>query len=262
MKLAYITKDPSRAMFAENSGVDRIFLDLERLGKAGRQAGQGLFLSNHQLEDIAPIRKVISRAQLMVRVDPIHPGSKQQITSVIDAGADLVMLPYFHRLDEAQTFLDVVGGRAETVLLVETRQAAAILDDLLLLPGLCEIHLGLNDLSLSLKKKFLFDLLVDGTIEGLCESLRRSGLPYGIGGLAALHRSDLSVPPELMLAYQVCLGATRGWLGRTFRDVPSSMLAESIAALHRSIKFWNHADLATKQNMHVKLRRYIAAARA
>jgi hypothetical protein len=261
MELAYITKDPSLAMLAEDSGVERLFIDLERLGKAGRQTGQGLFLSNHQLEDIAPIRKVLSRAKLMVRVDPIHPDSEQQISSVIDAGADLIMLPYFHRLDEAQVFLDLVGGRAATVLLVETQQAAAILDSLLLLPGLCEIHLGLNDLSLSMRKKCLFDLLIDGTVEGLCDSLQRGGLPYGIGGLAALHRSDLIVPPELMLAYQVCLGATRGWLGRTFRDAPASMLAESITALHQSIAFWRSADATMKQQMRIELGRHITAAR-
>ena len=63
--------------------------------------GAALFLSDHCLEDVPRIRKVLCRAKLMVRVDPLHAGSEHQISAVIDAGADFVMLPYFHRRDEA-----------------------------------------------------------------------------------------------------------------------------------------------------------------
>jgi hypothetical protein len=261
MELAYITNDATLARLAEEAGVDRIFIDLESLGKAERQSGRDLFLSSHRLSDIETIRKAISSAKLMVRVDPIHLGSAQQIASVIDAGADLIMLPYFHQPEQALEFLQLVEGRAESVLLVETQTAAASLDSLLHLPGLSEIHLGLNDLSLSLGKKFLFDLIADGTVAGLCNDLRKSGLPYGFGGIASLHRNDLAVPPELMLAYQVCLGATRGWLGRTFRDIEPLMLAQSIQALRRAIAFWQASDAATQQQMRRELWHQIAVAR-
>ena len=126
-------------------------------------------------------------------------------------------------------FIDLVGGRAATVLLVETREAAAILGELTRLPGLSEIHIGLNDLSMSFGKGFLFELIADGTVDGLCATLRGSGLPFGFGGIGSLHRRDLPVPPELILAEQVCQGATRGWLGRTFREIPPLLLQEDEA---------------------------------
>lgn len=253
MKLSIITKDPDLAIQAEAAGIDRIFIDLERLGKAERQTGRNLFLSDHCLLDIAKIRRVIHKAKVLVRIDPLHPGSKQQIANGIDAGADMIMLPYFHRLDEAQEFVDLVRGKATALLLVETPEAAAILADLCRLPGVSEIHVGLNDLSISLGKQFLFDLIVDGTAEKLCDVLRRSGLPFGFGGIGCLKRRDLPVAPELILAFQICQGATRGWLGRSFRDFKISQLRESVAELRAAIEYWNSADLQEKERMRLEL---------
>ena len=39
LKLMYITNRPDVAKIAENSGVDRIFVDMEYIGKALRQGG-------------------------------------------------------------------------------------------------------------------------------------------------------------------------------------------------------------------------------
>jgi hypothetical protein len=258
MELSLITNNPVLANLAEDAGIDRIFIDLERLGKAERQVDRGLFLSDHCFNDIERIRHVLHRANLMVRVDPLHCGSEGQVNNVIDAGADLVMLPYFHRLDEAWQFLDLVGNRAAAVLLVETREAAEILGELTQLPGVSEIHLGLNDLSLSFGKAFLYDLIADGTIDGLCNTLRSSGLPFGFGGIGSLRRRDLPIPPELILAYQVYQGASRGWLSRSFREIESSFWKEDVNALRRTIAFWRSADTGEYERMRMSLLRYIS----
>ena len=258
MELSLITNNPALAGLAEDAGVDRILIDLERLGKAERQFNRGLFLSDHCFNDISPIRNVLNRTKLIVRVDPLHRGSKVQINNVIDEGADLVILPYFHRLDEAWEFLDLVGNRAAAVLLVETREAAKIMGELILLPGLSEIHIGLNDLSLSFGKAFLYDLIADGTVDGLCETLRRSGLPFGFGGIASLRRPDLPIPPELILAHQVCSGASRGWLSRSFRDVDPCLWKEEVNALRRVIAVWSSADSEEYQRMRLSLVRHIS----
>jgi hypothetical protein len=257
MKLSLITNKPDLATLAEDAGIDRIFIDLEQRGKAERQHGRGLFLSDHCLQDIAQIRKVLHKAQLMVRVDPLHSGSKDQIANVIDSGADLIMLPYFHRLGQVQAFLDLIDSKAAAVLLVETREAATILGELTKLSAVSEIHVGLNDLSMSLGKRFLFDLVTDDTVDGLCDQLRSSGLPFGFGGIACLHKRDLPVSPELILAYQVCQGATRGWLGRTFRDIHPSLFQKSVSDLRSTIAFWNSADEVEKERMRADLRRQI-----
>jgi hypothetical protein len=257
MKLSLITNNPELVYFAEEAGIDRIFIDLERLGKAERQLNEGLFLSDHCLSDLARVKYVLRKAELMVRVDPLHHGSEAQINSVIDAGADLVMLPYFHHLDEARVFIDIIDNRAASILLVETRQAADILDHVTRLPGLSEVHIGLNDLRLSFGKAFLYDLIADGNIDRLCETLRSSGLPFGFGGIASLRQSNLPIPPELILAYQVCQGASRGWLSRSFRGVEPACWKEDINAIRRAIAIWESADHGDYQRMRTRLMRHI-----
>ena len=50
MILSLITDDVDLAAEAERAGIDRIMIDLEREGKAQRQAGRNLFQSSHRLE--------------------------------------------------------------------------------------------------------------------------------------------------------------------------------------------------------------------
>ena len=52
LKLMYITNRPEIAEIAENAGVDRIFIDLEQIGKAERQEGMDTVQSLHSLDDI------------------------------------------------------------------------------------------------------------------------------------------------------------------------------------------------------------------
>ena len=40
LKLMFITNDPQTARIAQAAGVDRIFVDMEALGKAERQGGR------------------------------------------------------------------------------------------------------------------------------------------------------------------------------------------------------------------------------
>lgn len=98
---------------------------------------------------------------------------KNEIDEAIEAGADLLMLPYFKTAEEVQTFVKYVNGRAKTVLLVETPEAAAIAEDLVQIPGIDEMFIGLNDLSLGYGKNFMFELLLDGTVEELCLKFRK-----------------------------------------------------------------------------------------
>ena len=49
---------------------------------------------------------------------------------------------------EVQLFVDMVGGRARTMPLVETPEAVNVIDEILQIDGLDEIFIGLNDLSL------------------------------------------------------------------------------------------------------------------
>lgn len=214
LKLMYITNRPEVAHIAELSGVDRIFVDLETIGKQERQGGMDTVQSHHTLDDVAVVGNSIDRAELLVRSNPIHPGSRAEIDTIVSNGADVIMLPYFKTVNEAAKFIDLVAGWAKTSLLVETAEAVEQIDAILSLEGIDEIHIGLNDLHLAYGMKFMFELLTDGTVERLgCKILAR-GIPYGFGGIARLGAGAL--PSEAVIKEHYRLGSTRAILSRSF----------------------------------------------
>lgn len=216
----YITNNPDIAIIAENAGVDRIFIDLEYIGKGKRQGGMDTVQSHHTVDDVKEIKKVIHQAQLMVRVNPIHSktdnccSSEDEINAVIEAGADLVMLPYFQSVEEVERFIRIVDGRAKVFPLLESKKAYDIVDEVLDLPGIDEIHVGLNDLSLDLHMKFMFQLLADGTVEELCKKFEQRGIPYGFGGIGRLGMGD--IPAEYIIREHYRLGSGCTILSRSF----------------------------------------------
>lgn len=220
LKLMYITNDPEIAVIAENAGVDRIFIDMEYIGKSIRQGGMDTVQCYHTVEDVRRIRQVVKKAQIMVRVNPIHDvtdeycSSEDEINAVIEAGADLVMLPYFQSVQEVERFVKIVNGRAIVFPLLESKKGYALIDEILKVPGIDEIHIGLNDLSLDLGKKFMFELLADGTVESLCAKFRQKGIPYGFGGIGRLGKGDL--PAEHVIKEHYRLGSTCAILSRSF----------------------------------------------
>lgn len=227
LKLMYITNRPDVALIAEHAGVDRIFVDMEYIGKAARQGGMDSVQNHHTVEDVKNLRAVLTQAQLLVRVNPIHEATKgcdssgTEIDQVVAAGADIVMLPYFKSVGEVECFLRSVGGRARTILLLETPEAVEHLDEILSLPGIDEIHIGINDLSLGYGKKFMFELLADGTVERLCQKIKRTGIPYGFGGIAAIGTGTL--PAEAILKEHYRLGSSMVILSRSFCNVVPDM---------------------------------------
>ena len=52
LKLMYITNNPSIALIAQKHGVDRIWIDLETLGKEERQKNINSVKSHHSIKDI------------------------------------------------------------------------------------------------------------------------------------------------------------------------------------------------------------------
>lgn len=210
----YITNRPDVARLCENVGVDRIFVDMEWMGKAERQGHIDSVKSFHTLEDVANVRTVLTRSELLVRVNPFHAGTRKEISGAIAAGADCVMLPMAHTYDEVCKFTDAVAGRAKAILLLETRGAEDALEPILEKSGIDEIHIGLNDLSLDYGIPFMFTLLANGTVERICSRIRPYAIPYGFGGVARIGGGR--VPTENVLMEHLRLGSTRAILSRSF----------------------------------------------
>lgn len=212
----YITNSPAIALIAEKYGVDRIWVDLETLGKEDRQKSMNTVKSQHEISDIAAIKPLLTKAEMLVRINPWHEGSVDEVEAVISAGADIIMLPYWKSAKEVQNFVATVQGRCKTTLLLETREAVDCLDEVLNQGGFDEIHIGLNDLHLSYGMTFMFELLADGMVENLCNKFKAAGIPYGFGGIARLGEGLL--PAEKIIMEHYRLGSTRVILSRTFCD--------------------------------------------
>lgn len=252
----YITNKPAVAEIAETSGVDWIFLDMEFIGKDARQGGLDTVQNHHIVNDIANIKSAVKKAKVLVRVNPIHealpnyPSSKEEIDASIAAGADILMLPFFKTVEEVKEFIRLVGGRAKTLLLMETVEAANLVDEILEVPGIDMIHLGLNDMHLELGMKFMFELLANGTVEKLGNKIKAKGIPFGFGGIATLDGGAL--PGSMVLKEHVRLGSNMVIVSRSFcntdivtdLDEVKRIFDTGISGLRALEKEAAHADAA------------------
>jgi citrate lyase beta subunit len=264
MELCLITNDGELAVEAQAAGIDRIMVDLESQGKAQRQAGEGLFQSAHRIEDVARLRARLDRSRLLVRVNPLGAGSRAEIDRVLRDGADIVMLPYFRDADEVREFVRLVRGRGTVSLLLETREAVARVGAIASVPGVDEIHVGLNDLRLSFGLDVIFEVVTSGLVDYLAGAIRGVGVRFGFGGIASLAAKHLPVAPERILAEQVRLGATTGWLGRSFRGGLErgrrpGQIEHEVALIRRAIARWSRATPAQYARNRAALAREVAA---
>ena len=222
MRYLLVTSAPAIAAHAVECGVQRIFFDLERHGKAERQGHLDSHITSASIDDIAPIRRAIGdRAELLVRVNPLHEGTRAEVERAVAEGADLLMLPYFRTADEVAQFCRIVASRAAVVPLVETADAADALGEIVRLTGVTEIYIGLNDLHLSLGQDFMFQPLADGTVDRLAEIARDAGLPFGFGGIARIGQGELDA--GMILGEHIRLGSSRVILSRAFHGRANSL---------------------------------------
>lgn len=220
LKLMYITNNPQIALIAINAGVDRIFVDLEMLNKEERQKNIDSVKSRHSFEDISKIKRIIGKADLLVRVNPIYSDSEVEISKAINAGASIVMLPMWKSVNEVRNFIAYVNRRARTCLLLETKEAVECIDEVLKIHGIDEIHIGLNDLHLSYNMTFMFELVANGTVEKLCNKIKARSIPYGFGGIAKLDEGLL--PAHNIVAEHYRLNSSMTILSRSFCDTTNA----------------------------------------
>ena len=216
MDLIFITNSKKLASSAQRAGVDRVMIDLEVLGKLDRQGHLNTWVSNHSVEDIGRIRSILDFSELLVRINPINEKSKLEIDNVIDQGADIIMLPMFKSDFEVETFIQLVNGRTKICLLLETKEALSAIDDILSVKGIDEIHIGLNDLHLSLDLNFMFELLSNGTLDYLSRRIVQENIKFGFGGVGRLGGPNLEA--SLILSEHIRLRSSMVILSRDFKE--------------------------------------------
>lgn len=264
LKLMYITNNPAVALIAEKYGVDRIWIDLETLGKKERQKNIDSVKSNHKIEDVIALSKILTKSELMVRVNPWNDGSEEEIAKVIDYGAQRIMLPMWKTKEETDKFLNLIHGRVHTSLLLETKEAVECVDEVLLNDYIDEIHIGLNDLHLSYGLTFMFELLANGVVDSLCKKFQKAGIPYGFGGIARLGEGLLS--SEMVITEHYRLGSTRAILSRSFcnaeiirdNEIIDSVFCENMKALRDFEETFVNKDISEFEKNRVETKRQIA----
>jgi hypothetical protein len=240
--LTLITNDPVLAARADRAGVNLIGVDLERIGKHGRQGHiADARISDHELADLGLLARTVRNGGLFARLNPVNGASPREIDAAIAGGAVTLMLPFFATADEVDRFVRHVDGRARIVLLLETAAAVVRLRDILAVPGFDEVMVGLNDLHLALKLASHFELLASDLMAWISDTVRASGRRFGFGGVARADDNHLPVPSDLVLAQHPRLGSTSAWVSRSFLGPDASVIdmTAEIAAVRRRLDFWN-----------------------
>ena len=134
-------------------------MDLETLGKHERQRGLGTWISPHTIERLPAVRERLSSARLFARVNPPHERTAAEVRMLLAHGVQVLMLPMFQTAEQVARFVALVDGRAEVVLLLETPAAAREVERIVAVPGVREIHVGINDLALGTLTAIIADLV-------------------------------------------------------------------------------------------------------
>lgn len=247
VKFILITNEPDLASYAEDCGVSRIFVDLERLGKVERQGHLDTLISKHSMDDVAKVKAKLKNADLLVRLNPLHDNSRAEVDAAVQAGADTLILPMFRSAEEVEAFCQLVDGRVGVMPLVETLGAAQSIDQIVKIEGVTEVYVGLNDLHLDMGLRFMFEPLANGVVDEIVRSIKAVGLPFGFGGIARVGEGVL--PGELVLGEHIRLGSGSVILSRTFHRK-----SENVSDIKASLNLKHELDKLIQAGDVLKLR--------
>lgn len=216
LTLSLWTDDPALAAVADAAGVDRVGPDLEIAGTAERQAGLGYRISCHRSDTLGEIAANLTTARLFARTNPVSEASASEVEELLEAGVEVLMLPMFRTAREVEQFASLVDRRATIVGLLEQSEAVLNIDAILGLEVLDEIHIGLNDLALSLGIPNRFELLETVMVEQVARAVHAAGIPLGVGGVGRVGDSSLPVDSDFMYRQLARLQASSTLLARSF----------------------------------------------
>lgn len=212
MKLFLFTSSVELGRRAQRAGVFSLIVDWERLGKHERQRGHDFEINSDTAADAARLARHLS-LPVTVRVNPLGPHTEEEIERALQAGARILMLPQATEPYEVAAFTRLVGGRARTLIQIETQSLVDRCE------GLRELewdfaHIGLNDLRISRNSDWLWEPLYDGTIEHVCRTLE--GRTVGFGGGTIIGGGD-PIPFIHLLREMARLDCGMCILRRTFK---------------------------------------------
>ena len=255
--LTFWTGDLELARAADRAGVDRVGVDLEVIGKAKRQGGMDTWISGHKEDLIPAMRERLSQAKLFARTNPLHPGSVDEVERLIDMGVEVLMLPFFTNSQEVAKFARIVRDRAYVVPLLENVLAAGRIQELVELDEIQEVHVGINDLGLSLGFQNRFLTLATDLVIQIASCVSDSGKRLGIGHVGRAMDNSLPIPSDLVYAQYARLGATATIISRKF--VYDAGMAETefiteIQKVRERMAYWRSRSSEELENAYQRYR--------
>jgi hypothetical protein len=245
------TDDPRIAALADEAGINRVGLDLEVRGKRERQSGLGTWISPHRVEQLPAVAGSLSSASLFARVNPAWPGTEMEVQRLIELGVEVLMLPMFTTVEEVEFFAAIVDGGAEIVLLLETVPAAREIERIVGVAGVGEIHVGINDMALSMGMRSRFEVLDCELVERVSTVVRGAGLRFGLGGIGRVDDFTLPIPSDLVYAQYPRLGASAALLSRAFIRGGCEDLRQEVIRARERIAYWAAAPACELERARV-----------
>ncbi len=256
MRFWIILNSPELAIYCLDNGVDRIFLDLEKIGKVERQGHLNTWITDHSRSDIIRLRECLPKGKLIVRLNPWNSKTISEIEFAVNNGADFLMLPMIKSYDQISSFSSAVSNRIPIIPLIETAESLDLIPKIIKLEGVKELYIGLNDLRLSLGYKFIFEPLIYNLFEKPSKILNEENIPWGFGGIARI--GEGLIPAELIIGEHVRLGSKRLILSRTFHGKTKDLnefcqninLRHEIKKIQEVEKMWKNSNKKDLENNH------------
>lgn len=214
----------SRALEAR---ITTLIVDWEWRGKEERQNDWDTEINRDTVDDLRRLAEldVPSRLCRLNRHGPWTPG---EVEDAVSAGATQLLLPMVDSSAEVESLLDLVDGRCEVGILVETESGVRKAKRLAQLP-LASVYVGLNDLAICRGSISIFEAVADGTVEDLRRAFANT--PFGFGGVTVVDGGE-PIPFRLLFGEMARLNCSFSFLRRSFkRDVADRDMAQEVGRI-------------------------------
>ena len=212
LELLLFTTDVAFAKRAERAGVDGFLIDWETRGKTERQSGRDMEINADTVDDLARLAAAVNRP-VTVRINGLGAETANEVELAIEHGASGLMLPMARAPDDVVRFLELVDGRARTIVQIETQDLVEELAALARLPW-DSVYIGLHDLMLSRGAESMWHAVLDGTVENIFQTLE--GRSIGFAGATVIGGGH-PIRFTQILQELARLGTSLTFLRRSFR---------------------------------------------
>jgi hypothetical protein len=248
-----ITNKVEDALALDRCGIQQIMVDTEILGKAARQSGWNTEINSHKVQDICKIKDAGVKSKVICRINGYHQNISDEINDAINAGADTLMFPMIHSVENLNVMVDCVNKKVPVLPLIETPYSVFKLKEIIDISRPDQIHFGLNDLYISLRMRNLFEVLVSPIFSEAVKYVRGKVDLIGIGGIGD-PLIEQRIDPFLLLNEYKLLGSRSVILSRSFfpQGYSENRIMKSLGAIERVVNEECDSSLHNKLILEVE----------